>query len=96
DCGLPASTQGEILLVHFCSWHWEVFLPGAKRPDLLTRAMPCPSQSSDELVFFVNGKKVTEKNVDPEVTLLAFLRRSWILLIDVSSTPMRALQSLRI
>ncbi|XP_057614609.1 aldehyde oxidase 2 isoform X1 [Chionomys nivalis] len=41
--------------------------------------MPCPSQSSDELVFFVNGKKVTEKNVDPEVTLLAFLRRNWIL-----------------
>lgn len=40
--------------------------------------------------------QVTEKNADPEVTLLAFLRRSWILLIDVSSTPMRALQSLRI
>lgn len=26
--------------------------------------------------------QVMEKNVDPEVTLLAFLRRSWILLID--------------
>ncbi|XP_052605482.1 aldehyde oxidase 2 [Peromyscus californicus insignis] len=38
--------------------------------------MPCPSQSSDELVFFVNRKKVTEKNVDPEVTLLAFLRKN--------------------
>uniref|UniRef100_A0A8C5KDV1 Aldehyde oxidase 2 n=1 Tax=Jaculus jaculus TaxID=51337 RepID=A0A8C5KDV1_JACJA len=35
--------------------------------------MPCPPQSSDELVFFVNGRKVTESNVDPEVTLLAFL-----------------------
>nr|XP_038939552.1 aldehyde oxidase 2 isoform X1 [Rattus norvegicus] len=41
--------------------------------------MPCPSQSSDELEFFVNGKKVTEKNVDPEVTLLAFLRKNWTL-----------------
>lgn len=39
--------------------------------------------------------QVTEKNVDPEVTLLAFLRRNWILLIDVSSMPMHALQSLR-
>uniref|UniRef100_A0A8C2MDQ1 aldehyde oxidase n=1 Tax=Cricetulus griseus TaxID=10029 RepID=A0A8C2MDQ1_CRIGR len=46
--------------------------------------MPCPPQSSDELVFFVNGKKVMEKNVDPEVTLLAFLRKNWILLIEIS------------
>nr|XP_021510779.1 aldehyde oxidase 2 [Meriones unguiculatus] len=38
--------------------------------------MSCPSQSSDELVFFVNGRKVTEKDVDPEVTLLVFLRKS--------------------
>ncbi|XP_048200158.1 aldehyde oxidase 2 [Perognathus longimembris pacificus] len=38
--------------------------------------MPCPLTESDELVFFVNGKKVTEKNVDPEVTLLAFLRKN--------------------
>ncbi|XP_007426249.1 xanthine dehydrogenase/oxidase [Python bivittatus] len=29
----------------------------------------------DELVFFVNGKKVVEKNVDPETTLLTYLRR---------------------
>ncbi|XP_021109354.1 xanthine dehydrogenase/oxidase isoform X3 [Heterocephalus glaber] len=29
----------------------------------------------DELVFFVNGKKVVEKNADPETTLLAYLRR---------------------
>ncbi|XP_054978420.1 aldehyde oxidase 2 [Sorex araneus] len=35
--------------------------------------MPC-SWRSDELVFFVNGKKVIERNVDPEVTLLTFLR----------------------
>uniref|UniRef100_A0A8C0W0X1 aldehyde oxidase n=1 Tax=Castor canadensis TaxID=51338 RepID=A0A8C0W0X1_CASCN len=38
--------------------------------------MPYPSQESDELVFFVNGRKVTERNVDPEVTLLAFLRKN--------------------
>ncbi|CAI5770855.1 dehydrogenase oxidase [Podarcis lilfordi] len=31
--------------------------------------------ASDELVFFVNGKKVVEKNVDPETTLLTYLRR---------------------
>lgn len=30
---------------------------------------------SDELVFFVNGKKVVEKNPDPETTLLLYLRR---------------------
>lgn len=29
----------------------------------------------DELVFFVNGRKVVEKNADPETTLLAYLRR---------------------
>ncbi|XP_042789247.1 xanthine dehydrogenase/oxidase-like isoform X2 [Panthera leo] len=29
----------------------------------------------DELVFFVNGKKVVEKNADPETTLLSYLRR---------------------
>lgn len=29
----------------------------------------------DELVFFVNGKKVVEKNADPETTLLVYLRR---------------------
>ncbi|XP_033824847.1 xanthine dehydrogenase/oxidase-like [Periophthalmus magnuspinnatus] len=30
---------------------------------------------SDELIFFVNGKKVVEKNPDPEMTLLFYLRR---------------------
>lgn len=30
---------------------------------------------SDELVFFVNGKKVVEMNPDPEMTLLFYLRR---------------------
>ncbi|XP_069464776.1 xanthine dehydrogenase/oxidase-like [Ambystoma mexicanum] len=29
----------------------------------------------DELVFFVNGKKVVEKHAEPEMTLLAYLRR---------------------
>ncbi|XP_071320850.1 aldehyde oxidase 5 isoform X2 [Trachinotus anak] len=31
--------------------------------------------SPSELIFFVNGKKVVEKNADPEEVLLAFLRR---------------------
>ncbi|XP_057599156.1 xanthine dehydrogenase/oxidase isoform X2 [Hippopotamus amphibius kiboko] len=31
--------------------------------------------TADELVFFVNGKKVVEKDADPETTLLAYLRR---------------------
>ncbi|XP_069810295.1 xanthine dehydrogenase/oxidase isoform X2 [Dendropsophus ebraccatus] len=30
---------------------------------------------SDELIFFVNGKKVVEKNADPRMTLLTYLRR---------------------
>ncbi|XP_043433369.1 aldehyde oxidase 2 [Prionailurus bengalensis] len=37
--------------------------------------MSCPPKS-DDLVFFVNGKKVIERNVDPEVTLLNFLRKN--------------------
>ncbi|XP_053452765.1 aldehyde oxidase 2 [Nycticebus coucang] len=37
--------------------------------------MPC-RPPSDELVFFVNGRKVIERNVDPEGTLLTFLRRN--------------------
>ncbi|CDR08386.1 unnamed protein product [Oncorhynchus mykiss] len=35
--------------------------------------------SGDELVFFVNGKKITEKHADPEMTLLTYLRRKCIL-----------------
>nr|WGH49440.1 xanthine dehydrogenase [Tupaia chinensis] len=31
--------------------------------------------TADESVFFVNGRKVVEKNADPETTLLAYLRR---------------------
>ncbi|KAJ4918267.1 hypothetical protein JOQ06_029504, partial [Pogonophryne albipinna] len=31
---------------------------------------------TDELVFFVNGKKIVERNADPETTLLTYLRRS--------------------
>ncbi|XP_072668695.1 aldehyde oxidase 4-like isoform X3 [Canis lupus baileyi] len=31
--------------------------------------------NSDELIFFVNGRKVTEKNADPEVNLLYYLRK---------------------
>ncbi|KAM5253336.1 xanthine dehydrogenase/oxidase-like isoform 2-T2 [Hipposideros larvatus] len=34
------------------------------------------TMTADELVFFVNGRKVVEKNADPETTLLAYLRRS--------------------
>ncbi|PKU39705.1 xanthine dehydrogenase oxidase [Limosa lapponica baueri] len=34
-----------------------------------------PNETRDELVFFVNGKKVVEKDVDPETTLLTYLRR---------------------
>ncbi|KAK5847441.1 hypothetical protein PBY51_016565 [Eleginops maclovinus] len=30
---------------------------------------------SDELIFFVNGKKIVERNADPETTLLTYLRR---------------------
>uniref|UniRef100_W5MWS9 aldehyde oxidase n=1 Tax=Lepisosteus oculatus TaxID=7918 RepID=W5MWS9_LEPOC len=30
--------------------------------------------SSENLVFFVNGKKVVEKNADPETTLLSYIR----------------------
>ncbi|XP_027866259.1 xanthine dehydrogenase/oxidase isoform X1 [Xiphophorus couchianus] len=30
---------------------------------------------SDELIFFVNGRKIVEKNPDPETTLLMYLRR---------------------
>ncbi|XP_006153145.1 aldehyde oxidase 4 [Tupaia chinensis] len=31
--------------------------------------------NSDELIFFVNGRKVIEKNADPEVRLLFYLRK---------------------
>nr|XP_033794956.1 xanthine dehydrogenase/oxidase [Geotrypetes seraphini] len=34
-----------------------------------------PEMTTDELVFFVNGKKVVETNADPEMTLLTYLRR---------------------
>ncbi|KAK5621327.1 hypothetical protein CRENBAI_009936 [Crenichthys baileyi] len=30
---------------------------------------------SDELIFFVNGRKIVERNADPEMTLLTYLRR---------------------
>ncbi|XP_044288075.1 aldehyde oxidase 1-like [Varanus komodoensis] len=30
---------------------------------------------SDELIFYVNGKRIVEKNADPEQTLLSFLRK---------------------
>uniref|UniRef100_A0A8I6A9L1 aldehyde oxidase n=1 Tax=Rattus norvegicus TaxID=10116 RepID=A0A8I6A9L1_RAT len=33
------------------------------------------SKESDELIFFVNGKKVIERNADPEVNLLFYLRK---------------------
>ncbi|XP_044524995.1 aldehyde oxidase 3-like [Gracilinanus agilis] len=33
------------------------------------------SEKSDTLVFFVNGRKVIEKNADPEVNLLFYLRK---------------------
>ncbi|XP_057359695.1 aldehyde oxidase 4-like isoform X2 [Manis pentadactyla] len=35
--------------------------------------------NSDELIFFVNGRKVIEKNADPEVNLLLYLRKVHIL-----------------
>ncbi|XP_075719550.1 xanthine dehydrogenase/oxidase [Rhinoderma darwinii] len=34
-----------------------------------------PHNMPDELIFFVNGKKVIEKNADPNMTLLTYLRR---------------------
>ncbi|KAK6306886.1 hypothetical protein J4Q44_G00220340 [Coregonus suidteri] len=38
-----------------------------------------PNMSGDELVFFVNGKKIIEKHPDPEMTLLTYLRRKLVL-----------------
>lgn len=35
-----------------------------------------PQQESDDLVFYVNGKKIVEKNADPEVLLLPYLRKN--------------------
>ncbi|XP_077304771.1 aldehyde oxidase-like [Lithobates pipiens] len=40
--------------------------------------MTSPTNSS-ELLFFVNGKKIVEKNADPEVMLLPYLRRKLLL-----------------
>ncbi|XP_066551006.1 xanthine dehydrogenase/oxidase [Amia ocellicauda] len=34
-----------------------------------------PDVDCDELLFFVNGTKIVEKNADPEMTLLTYLRR---------------------
>ncbi|XP_059183934.1 xanthine dehydrogenase/oxidase isoform X2 [Centropristis striata] len=39
--------------------------------DTETRA----GAGSDQLIFFVNGKKIVERNADPEMTLLTYLRR---------------------
>ncbi|XP_059503012.1 aldehyde oxidase 1-like isoform X2 [Stegostoma tigrinum] len=36
---------------------------------------------TDELVFFVNGRKVREQNADPELMLLPYLRKTRILLL---------------
>ncbi|XP_027209904.2 xanthine dehydrogenase/oxidase isoform X1 [Penaeus vannamei] len=36
--------------------------------------MPANAEASSTLVFFVNGKKVEDPDVDPEVTLLTYLR----------------------
>ncbi|XP_064419619.1 aldehyde oxidase isoform X3 [Latimeria chalumnae] len=33
-------------------------------------------EESEELLFFVNGKKIREKNADPETMLLSYLRRN--------------------
>ncbi|NXL94780.1 AOXB oxidase, partial [Alectura lathami] len=37
--------------------------------------MACPEQQSDVLVFFVNGRKVIERQADPEELLLYYLRK---------------------
>ncbi|XP_068201119.1 xanthine dehydrogenase/oxidase-like [Palaemon carinicauda] len=37
---------------------------------------PAEDTMSNTLVFFVNGRKVTEENVDPEWTLLTYLRKN--------------------
>ncbi|XP_035533646.1 xanthine dehydrogenase/oxidase isoform X1 [Morone saxatilis] len=41
----------------------------------VTGAETGSGSGSDELVFFVNGKKIVERNADPEMTLLTYLRR---------------------
>ncbi|XP_049922243.1 xanthine dehydrogenase/oxidase [Epinephelus moara] len=41
------------------------------KADIETRS----GSTSDELIFFVNGRKVVEKNPDPEMSLLTYLRR---------------------
>ncbi|NXN36407.1 AOXB oxidase, partial [Rhinoptilus africanus] len=43
--------------------------------------MACPQQS-DELVFFVNGRKVVERQADPEELLLYYLRKKHILFLN--------------
>ncbi|XP_068612678.1 xanthine dehydrogenase/oxidase [Brachionichthys hirsutus] len=40
-----------------------------------SRTDPRSRAHSDALIFFVNGKKIIERNADPEMTLLIYLRR---------------------
>ncbi|XP_069839454.1 aldehyde oxidase 1-like isoform X2 [Dendropsophus ebraccatus] len=35
-----------------------------------------PQQAADDLIFYVNGKKIVEKNADPEDLLLPYLRKN--------------------
>uniref|UniRef100_A0A8C3JWK8 Aldehyde oxidase n=1 Tax=Calidris pygmaea TaxID=425635 RepID=A0A8C3JWK8_9CHAR len=44
-------------------------------------SMACPQQS-DELIFFVNGRKVIERQADPEELLLYYLRKKHILFLN--------------
>uniref|UniRef100_A0A671SN58 Aldehyde oxidase 5 n=1 Tax=Sinocyclocheilus anshuiensis TaxID=1608454 RepID=A0A671SN58_9TELE len=41
---------------------------------------------NSELVFYINGKKIVEKNADPEEMLLAYLRRKGFFATSVFST----------
>ncbi|XP_069082190.1 aldehyde oxidase 1-like isoform X2 [Pleurodeles waltl] len=45
-------------------------------PDCCPRSAMPAAGITDELVFFVNGKKIVEKNADPEQMLLPYLRKN--------------------
>lgn len=65
-------------------------------PESLNQAgqqtLPWVTHSIPIIISFLFPTQVIERNVDPEVTLLSFLRKNWILLIKVWAVSMFALK----
>ena len=97
DCNSPGSSVHGILQVRIMEWVAMPSFRGSSQPrdQAFVSWSPASHWVTHSVPIIVSSlfpMQVIERNADPEVTLLSFLRKNWILLVRVLARSVFALK----